>query len=58
MWAPRPRTPGVTHRHGLDFAPEPLYVGAPFHDLGLTEQFRTSPSSASTSAAPTRPAPS
>ncbi|MFG2206980.1 HD domain-containing protein [Streptomyces sp. NPDC048638] len=28
--------------HGLDFDPELLYVGALFHDLGLTEKFRTS----------------
>ncbi|WP_406210091.1 hypothetical protein [Streptomyces decoyicus] len=28
-------------RHGLDFDPELLYVGALFHDLGLTEKFRT-----------------
>ncbi|NMN97077.1 HD domain-containing protein [Antrihabitans stalactiti] len=26
---------------GLDFDPELLYVGAMFHDLGLTEKFRT-----------------
>lgn len=30
------------HRHGLDFDPELLYVGALFHDLGLTEKFQTS----------------
>ncbi|MCK7627515.1 HD domain-containing protein [Streptomyces sp. RS10V-4] len=30
-------------RHGLDFDPELLYVGALFHDLGLTGKFRTSP---------------
>ncbi|WP_328385579.1 HD domain-containing protein [Streptomyces sp. NBC_00400] len=29
-------------RHGLAFDPELLYVGALFHDLGLTEKFRTS----------------
>jgi HD superfamily phosphodiesterase len=28
-------------RRGLDFDPELLYVAAMFHDLGLTEQFRT-----------------
>jgi HD superfamily phosphodiesterase len=26
--------------HGLDFDPELLYVGAMFHDLGLTEKYR------------------
>ncbi|PNE36343.1 HD domain-containing protein [Streptomyces noursei] len=29
-------------RHNLTFDPELLYVGALFHDLGLTEKFRTS----------------
>ncbi|GAB4586756.1 HD domain-containing protein [Nocardia sp. IFM 10818] len=28
-------------RRGLDFDPELLYVGAMFHDLGLTEKYRT-----------------
>ncbi|WP_067541964.1 HD domain-containing protein [Nocardia crassostreae] len=28
-------------RRGLEFDPELLYVGAMFHDLGLTEKFRT-----------------
>ncbi|MEV0282001.1 HD domain-containing protein [Streptomyces sp. NPDC050610] len=28
--------------HGLSFDPELLYVGALFHDLGLTEKFRAS----------------
>ena len=29
-------------RHGLKFDPELLYVGAMFHDMGLTEKYRTS----------------
>ncbi|WP_067562503.1 HD domain-containing protein [Nocardia acidivorans] len=28
-------------RRGLDYNPELLYVGAMFHDLGLTEKYRT-----------------
>jgi HD-GYP domain-containing protein (c-di-GMP phosphodiesterase class II) len=27
-------------RKGLAYDPEPLYVGAMFHDIGLTEQYR------------------
>ena len=35
---------GARHglHHRLDFDPELLYVGALFHDLGLTEKFRSS----------------
>ncbi|MFI7102841.1 HD domain-containing protein [Streptomyces sp. NPDC050161] len=35
---------GARHgiRHGLEFDAELVYVGALFHDLGLTEKFRTS----------------
>ncbi|MFD0364276.1 HD domain-containing protein [Nocardia sp. GCM10030253] len=28
-------------RRGLDFDPELLYIGAMFHDLGLTDEYRT-----------------
>jgi hypothetical protein len=33
----------IAHRKGLVFDPELLYVGAMFHDLGLTEDFHASP---------------
>jgi HD-GYP domain-containing protein (c-di-GMP phosphodiesterase class II) len=29
-------------RKGLDYDPELLYVGAMFHDIGLTDQYRNS----------------
>ncbi|WP_405413350.1 phosphohydrolase [Streptomyces decoyicus] len=47
MCGPPPRTPCATHRHAWTSirsrsASEPLCIGALFHDLGLTEKFRTS----------------